>query len=105
MRETLSGKFKLVGKEGEALFNIRYNRFPFPKFNQTLSVLHTDYNSYSIIWTCRNLGTYGHAMSSWLMTRDISPNESVIQSAYGVLDKYELSDFFIKTDQTNCGSA
>lgn len=41
--------------------------------------------------------------SAWVMTRDRLPVGPVMQRAYGVLDKYQLSrNFFIKTDQKNC---
>lgn len=37
------------------------------------------------------------------MTRDRLPVGPVLQRAYGVLDKYQISrTFFIKTDQNNC---
>lgn len=37
------------------------------------------------------------------MTRDRLPPGPVMQRAYGVLDKYQISrTFFIKTDQNNC---
>lgn len=37
------------------------------------------------------------------MTRERLPAGPVLQRAYGVLDKYQISrTFFIKTDQNNC---
>lgn len=37
------------------------------------------------------------------MTRDRLPHDLVMQRAYGVLDKFQISrSFFIKTDQKNC---
>lgn len=37
------------------------------------------------------------------MTRDKLPPGTVLQKAYGVLDKYKLSrTFFVKTDQNSC---
>jgi len=102
-REALSGKFKLTTGENRGVFNIRYERFPdFLSFNTTLTVLHTDYDNFAILWTCRNLNQYGHAESSWLLTRDQVPTEEVLQSSYGFLDKFGLRNFFIKSDQTNC---
>lgn len=88
-RETLSGKFKLTNGDNRGSFNIRYERFPesllpdflkFINFNTTLSVLHTDYNNFAIIWTCRNLGQYGHAESSWLMTRGTNSKDSLTKT-------------------------
>lgn len=37
------------------------------------------------------------------MTRDRVPSGTVLQSAYGVLDKYKISrSYFVQTDQTDC---
>lgn len=37
------------------------------------------------------------------MTRERNPPASVLQKAYGVLDKFKISrSFFVKTDQTDC---
>lgn len=37
------------------------------------------------------------------MTRDQFPSAIVMQRAYGVIDKFQISrKFFIKTDQQNC---
>lgn len=110
-RETLSGKFKLANGDNRGVFNVRYERFPpsllpdflsFLNFNTTLTVLHTDYDNFAIMWSCRNLNQYGHAESSWLLTRDQEPTEEVLQSSYGYLDKFGLRNFFIKSDQKNC---
>lgn len=39
------------------------------------------------------------------MTRNRFPHDLVMQRAYDVLDKYQISrKFFIKTDQSNCES-
>lgn len=111
-RETFSGKFKLMMGENRGIFNVRYDRFPgvlLPTFitglvnyNSTLTVLHSDYKNFAIMWTCRNLNQYGHIESSWLMTRDQKPSEEILQTAYGFLDLFGLKNFFIKSDQANC---
>lgn len=111
-RETFSGKFKLMLGENRGIFNVRYERFPeallptfingFVNYNTTLTVLHSDYENFAIMWTCRNLNQYGHIESSWLMTRDQEPKEEVLQTAYGFLDKFGLRNYFIKADQSNC---
>lgn len=36
------------------------------------------------------------------MTREQEPNEDVLQTAYGQLDKLGLRNYFIKSDQKNC---
>ncbi|CRL00825.1 CLUMA_CG014076, isoform A [Clunio marinus] len=110
-KETIAGKFKLTSGENRGIFNIRYERFPaallpdflsFVNFNTTMTVLHTDYKNFAILWSCRNINQFAHIERSWLMTREQSPSELVIQSAYGFLDKFGLRNYFIKSDQSNC---
>lgn len=37
------------------------------------------------------------------MARERNPSGPILQRAYGVLDKYQITrTFFVKTDQTNC---
>lgn len=90
---------------------MRYERFPaalipdfldYVNYNTTLTVLHADYDNFAIIWSCRNVNSYAHIESSWLLTRDQEPTEEVLQSAYGYLDKFGLRKYFIKSDQKNC---
>lgn len=98
--------------ENRGIFNVRYERFPesllpafingFVNYNTTLTVLHSDYENFAIMWTCRNINQYGHVESSWLMTRDQDPSEEILQTAYGYLDKFGLRNLFIKADQKNC---
>lgn len=41
--------------------------------------------------------------SVWILTRERLPPGQVLQTAYGILDKYRISrTFFVKTDQSNC---
>lgn len=41
--------------------------------------------------------------SFWILARDRIPDGSVLQKAYGLLDRYQISrTFFVKTDQTDC---
>lgn len=110
-RETLAGKFRLTSGENRGIFNVKYERFPesltpsflgFLNFNTTMTVLHSDYENYAIIWSCRNLASYGHAESSWLLTRDQVPTEEVLQEAYGYLDKFGLRNYFVKSNQERC---
>lgn len=43
------------------------------------------------------------AESVWVFARERIPDGPVLQTAYGILDKYKISrTFFVKTDQTNC---
>lgn len=112
-RETISGKFKLTTGENRGIFNVRYDLLPsylnfdilpdfIQNYNSTVTVLHTDYDNYAILWSCNNIRQYGHVENAWLLTRDQFPTEDVMQGAYGYLDKLGLRNFFIKSSQENC---
>lgn len=102
MKRIISGKLTLTGKGGEGRFNVKYETFPLA-YDAALVVLDTDYKNYAVIWSCSNVGPFGHTESSWLMARDRIPRGEVLQAAYGVLDKYKMNrSFFVKTEQTNC---
>lgn len=46
------------------------------------------------------------AENAWILTREKLAPGTVLQKAYGVLDKYKLSKtFFVKTDQNSCAIA
>lgn len=109
-RETIGGKFRLTAENiGE--FNTRYENVPdwilpkqlsFINYNATVRVLHTDYDNFAILFSCRNLNQYSHLENSWLLTREQQPSEEVLQSAYGFLDKFGLRNYFVKSDQSKC---
>lgn len=115
-RETLSGKFRLTDGETRGVYHVHYDFIPsylspfipgfVPEFIQgydaDLRILYTDYDNYAVLWSCRNLGQYGHTENAWLMTREQEPSEEVMQSAYGTLDKFGMRNLFIKSNQTNC---
>lgn len=113
-RETLSGKFKLINGENNGEFRVLYQTIPkaieflvpdflsFLNFNTTVRVLHTDYDNFAILFSCRNLNRYAHIESSWLLSRTQNPTEEEWQMAYGYLDKFGLRNFFVKSDQSKC---
>lgn len=92
----------MVGKGKEGRFTVRYETFP-ASYDTQLVVLDTDYDSYAVMWSCSDLGGIGHTQSAWVMTRERIPPGPVLQSAYGVLDKFKLSrSYFVTTDQIDC---
>lgn len=88
-------------KRTPGTLNIRYQT-PIA-YDSVLKVLETDYKNYAVIWSCNQIGPFGHADSFWVMTRERIPSGPAMQRAYGVLDKFKISrTFFISTDQTDC---
>jgi len=102
VQRIISGTMKLSGVGGEAKYNIHYTTLPV-NYETTMIILDTDYKNYAVIWSCNGIGPVGHTESAWLMMRERRPPGPILQRAYGILDKYQISrTFFLKTDQNNC---
>ncbi|KAL0268961.1 UNVERIFIED_CONTAM: hypothetical protein PYX00_010722 [Menopon gallinae] len=101
IRRVLDGVVQNIGKGGEGKISVRYNTLPVPIDTQ-YSVLDTDYDTYSVVWSCSSLGPI-NTQNAWVMTRERLAPGTVLQQAYGILDKYKISrTFFVKTDQSDC---
>jgi apolipoprotein D and lipocalin family protein len=101
VQRIISGKFNLTGQKKDGRFNIHYDTLI--PYDASLVVLDTDYDNYAVMWSCSNIGPVGHTESVWVLTRERVPPGPVLQSAYGVLDKFKISrTFFVQTDQTDC---
>jgi apolipoprotein D and lipocalin family protein len=104
VKRVIDGSLELAGKAGEGKLNVKYTTTPLAS-DTALTVLDTDYDSYAVIWSCNGFGPL-HAQSAWVMTRERLPPGTVLQRAYGVLDKFKISrTFFVKTDQEGCAIA
>lgn len=101
IKRVLEGEIRLVVKGSESKLNVKYPNLPIP-YESQLIVLDTDYDSYSVMWSCSSLGII-NTQNAWILTREKLAPGTVLQKAYGVLDKYKLSrTFFVKTDQNSC---
>lgn len=111
--ESMSGKFRLTQGENLGIFRVRYDLLPtylqfealpslIRTFNATITIVHTDYDNFAILWTCRTLNSYGHTENSWLLTREPNATEEVMQAAYGYLDKFGMRNYFVKNRQDGC---
>ncbi|KAG5894324.1 hypothetical protein JTB14_004368 [Gonioctena quinquepunctata] len=104
IKRIIDGTIEVVGKAGEGKLTVKYSTTPISS-ETTLTVLETDYDTYAVVWSCSGFGPF-HAQSVWVMTRDRIPPGPVMQSSYGVLDKFKISrNFFVKTDQEGCAIA
>lgn len=102
MQRIISGTMKDYPKSDDAIYNIRYNALPVA-YDTTLRVLETDYKNFALIWSCNAIGSLGHTESVWVMAREREPPGTILQTIYGVLDKFKISrTFFVETDQKNC---
>lgn len=102
MQRIVSGKFSLSDQKSDGRFSVQYSTLI--PYEASLVVLDTDYDNFAVMWSCSNLaGPLGHTENVWVLARSRVPPGPVLQSAYGVLDKYKISrTFFVQTDQENC---
>ncbi|XP_059490320.1 apolipoprotein D-like [Neocloeon triangulifer] len=64
-------------------------------------ILGTDYSSYSVVWSCSNVG--GQSLQlAWLLTRERVPSNETLSAAQVIIDANGLKGNFLLTDQTNC---
>ncbi|XP_049789513.1 lazarillo protein-like [Schistocerca nitens] len=100
--ETIKGTANLAsdGSDGRLLVS-----FPLTgSLKAPYWILDTDYDSYSVVWSCSSLANIANAQFSWLLTRDKNPSSETIQRMFSVLDKNNLeTKSYIKTNQ-NCNN-
>ncbi|XP_065356951.1 apolipoprotein D-like [Calliphora vicina] len=66
-------------------------------------VLGTDYDNWVVVYSCRNISSYGHAKLLWILTRQRLPSDEAILAAKQVIKDNKLSEtFLIKSTQTDC---
>ncbi|XP_014241450.1 apolipoprotein D-like [Cimex lectularius] len=103
IKRVLDGEIRNVPKGGlDSKISVKYSTLPFPMETE-YSILDTDYDSYSVVWSCSGIGPLVNTQSAWVMTRDRLPPGTVLQKAYGVLDKHKISrTFFVRAEQEEC---
>jgi len=101
IKRVLNGEIRTIVKGTESKLNVKYSTLPYP-VESSYTVLDTDYDDYSVVWSCSGLGLF-NTQNAWVMTRERNPSVTTLQKAYAVLDKYKIGrTFFVKTDQTDC---
>lgn len=77
-------------------------KYPYLSVDAPYWVLDTDYDTYSVVWSCMNFGLFS-TRNAWILTRERNPPLNVMEKAYSIVDKNLISRaFFIRTDQKNC---
>ncbi|XP_067010614.2 apolipoprotein D [Anabrus simplex] len=104
IKRILEGELKFLGKQNEGKMSVKYSVLPGPLPIETeYTVLDTDYKSYAVLWHCSSLVPFFNTQNAWIMTRERNPPGTILQEAYGVLDKYNIPrTSFFKTIQENC---
>ncbi|XP_044741801.1 apolipoprotein D-like [Chrysoperla carnea] len=101
VKRIIDGEINEIAKGGEGRITVKYNTLPV-SYDTSYVILDTDYDSFAVLWACSGIGPI-HTQNAWVMTRERLPAGTVLQKAYGVLDKYKISRaFFVKTDQESC---
>ncbi|XP_058449438.1 apolipoprotein D-like [Malaya genurostris] len=102
VERTISGILAPPGRAGDGQYTIMYQSFSV-NYNASVLVLGTDYTTYAVLYSCSNVGPFGHTVSAWLMTRERVPQAKTMFRAYEVLNKFGISrTFFVKTNQVDC---
>lgn len=66
-------------------------------------VLDTDYQNYSVVYSCTSYGSYLSLRTVWILTRDRHPDQMYITRAYDVLHAHKVSKSFLTTTaQSGC---
>nr|XP_012144193.1 PREDICTED: apolipoprotein D-like isoform X1 [Megachile rotundata] len=98
---SIEGTAKPIGKSDDPKLVVTFPSIPLP-LDAPYWVLDTDYETYSVVWSCTNFGVFS-VRNAWILTREPKPPVPVLEKAYQVLDKNNISRaYFIRTDQKNC---
>ncbi|XP_033307424.1 uncharacterized protein LOC117209457 [Bombus bifarius] len=98
---SIEGVGKPVLKVEDAKLTVSFPSMPLP-LDAPYWILDTDYTTYSVVWSCSNFGVFS-TRNVWIMAREPKPLVSVLEKAYQILDKNNISRaYFIRTDQKNC---
>lgn len=98
---SIQGIGRLIGRFDDPKLTVTFPSLPLP-IDAPYWVLDSDYNTYAVVWSCTNLGVL-NTRNVWILTREPNPPIAVLEKAYQVIDKNNISRaYFIRTDQKNC---
>ncbi|XP_065333170.1 lazarillo protein-like [Cloeon dipterum] len=94
------GSATLVSEVGEGELSLDFPSVG--QVDQDYWVLGTDYNSFSVVWSCSNSGSNQSLQLAWLLTRDRVPSSETLALAQEVIDRNGLVDSFLITNHDSC---
>ncbi|XP_076663722.1 uncharacterized protein LOC143366491 [Andrena cerasifolii] len=98
---SIEGIGRLVGRMDDPKLIVTFPSLPLP-IDAPYWILDTDYKSFAVVWSCSNFGVFS-IRNAWILTREPKPPVSVLEKAYQIIDKSNISRaYFIRTDQKNC---
>ncbi|XP_059055032.1 apolipoprotein D-like [Achroia grisella] len=101
IQSEIDGEATQISRSDEGKLSVRFPSLPV-NVAAPYWVVDTDYDNYSIIWSCNDFGLF-HTRNSWILTRERNPPLSVMEKVYKSLDKNNINrSYFLRTDQSNC---
>ncbi|XP_015600998.1 apolipoprotein D [Cephus cinctus] len=98
---SIEGIARLIGRSDDPKLTVTFPSLPLP-VDAPYWILDTDYKSYAVVWSCTNFGVFS-IRNAWILTREPRPPVAVLEKAYQVIDRNNISRaYFIRTDQKNC---
>ncbi|XP_073991428.1 apolipoprotein D-like [Rhodnius prolixus] len=99
IHSTIEGEVQKTPNGFLSKMNLKY---PYLPMDAPYWILDTDYDNYSVVWSCSNFGLFS-TRNAWILTRARFPILEIMEKAYNVIDKNFISRaYFIRTDQKNC---
>ncbi|XP_065165935.1 apolipoprotein D-like [Atheta coriaria] len=105
IESTIEGLGNVLQRSDHAKLSIKFPSLRgFVNFTAPYWILDTDYDNYSLVWSCNNFGMFS-TKNAWILTRSRLPSLEIIGHAYKILDNIGINRaYFIRTDQKNCPS-
>ncbi|XP_052748798.1 uncharacterized protein LOC113518406 [Galleria mellonella] len=101
IQSEIDGEATQISRSDEGKLSVRFPSLPV-NVAAPYWVVDTDYDNYSIIWSCNDFGLF-HTRNAWILTRERNPSLSVMEKVYKSLDKNNINrSYFLRTDQSNC---
>ncbi|KDR18800.1 Apolipoprotein D [Zootermopsis nevadensis] len=101
IRSMIEGEVRMTGRTEESKLSVKFPSLPV-LVDAPYWVLGTDYENYSVVWSCSNFGLFS-TRNAWILTRSRHPTLEIMEKAYSVVDKHGISRaYFIRTDHKNC---
>ncbi|KAG4073044.1 hypothetical protein HA402_009463 [Bradysia odoriphaga] len=85
--------------------SVKFNSLPSPanNFEANYWILDTDYTTFAVVYSCRDLGGLMSGKMVWILTREQNPDLETLKKAYAVLDKNRITKaYLLRTDHFNC---
>ncbi|XP_049949697.1 apolipoprotein D-like isoform X2 [Schistocerca serialis cubense] len=83
--QSIKGRARLANNTSDARLVVIFSSVG--SFEAPYWILGTDYDNYSVVWSCGSFGDVVNARFSWLLTRAKNPGKDIIRKMRRVLDK------------------